>query len=110
MRTVCSGAAAAADGAAVNAMRSARTIFIPALLSLRRAVPVGQRLQEGNDVALLLRRQGRRIAALAVERRIGGIEVGAIRRRQVVGYAVRVDALRSRAAEIVEVEHLRQRV
>ena len=41
----------------------------------RRPVAVGQRLQKGDDVALVLRGHRRRLPRLAVERRVGDIDI-----------------------------------
>ncbi len=72
-------------------------------------------MQESDDVAHVLRGHRGLFAQFAVERRIGHVHIGAVLRQQVVVLAHLavhggVDSARLHVAEVVEIEHLLERV
>src|SRR6202048_4594798 len=84
--------------------------------SLHWLVSVVQCLQECDDVGFVLCRHCRRFAEMPVEGRIAHIDVSLILYRNVVEFLdrpvsrTRIDFLRVSVAEIVEIEHLLQRL
>ncbi|ABA52723.1 hypothetical protein BURPS1710b_A2343 [Burkholderia pseudomallei 1710b] len=83
----------------------------PPRIARGSALLVGQRVQKRNDVAHVLLGHRGRVARLAVERRIGDVDVRAIRARDVVvlqhpaACVARIDLARIDAAQVVEREH-----